>query len=210
MINTYFVLEEGEQRGPFTMDELTEMGLEIHTRLLSTTTNTWHDACDLPEFYEYFESIGIYFPTGDNFASFGWRLLAYAVDYVILSVLLNVVFKVLASYGITFHLRSYNDFFKLPVTEILLLQLITSVTLIIYNSICEASVMRGSLGKRLCGLVVVDIEGMRLTYLNALLRSVGKALSIFLLYGGFLSILFSEHRQALHDYWANTYVVKRD
>jgi len=54
----------------------------------------------------------------------------------------------------------------------------------------------------------VDIDGAGLTYLNALLRSLGKAISIFLFYIGFLSIFFTEHRQALHDQLARTYVVK--
>lgn len=210
MNNTYYVLNDDQQEGPFTYEELTEKGLDVHTRILSPITNAWQDACDLPEFYGYFESLGIYFPTGDNLASFGWRLLAYVIDYVILSILLNFVFKIFSSYGIIFNLHSYNDLLKLPVSSILLLQLITSVTLIIYNSIGEASQMRGSVGKRLCSMVVVDVDGMRLTYPNALLRSLGKAISIFLLYTGFISIFFSEHRQALHDYLAKTYVIKRN
>ncbi|ASU36350.1 RDD family protein [Mucilaginibacter xinganensis] len=204
----YYILIDGEQSGPFSYQELTKMNIDVHTRVRSSIADTWQDACDLPEFYPYFESIGIYLPTGDNLASFGWRLLAYVIDYVILSFLMNLVLRMLAVNGFVFNLKSYNDLLKMPVTDILLLQLITSITLVLYNSICEASPMKGSLGKKLCRLVVVDIDGAGLSYLNALLRSVGKAISIFLFYSGFLSIFFTEHRQALHDLLAKTYVVK--
>jgi uncharacterized RDD family membrane protein YckC len=210
MSNGYYILEEGEQKGPFTIDELTDMDIDIHSRVLSPPDDTWQDACDLPELYPYFEAKGIYFPTGDNLASFGWRLLAYIIDYVILSILMDYILKILALKGITFKIQSYNDIFRLPISQLMTLQFITSITLIIYNSICEASPMRGSIGKRIFKIVVVDVEGVRLSYLKALLRSVGKTVSIAFLYLGFLSIFFTEHRQALHDLLAKTYVVKRD
>jgi len=210
MGSDYYILQDGEQKGPFTFDELIDLGLEIHTSILSPTANGWQDACDLPEFYPYFESRGIYLPTGDNIASFWWRLLAYAIDYFILSFVMQYILTILASRGIKFNLQSYNALITMPVSQLLELQLISSLTLIVYNSACEASAMKGSIGKRICKLVVVDIDGQGLTYINALLRSVGKAFSVFVLYLGFFSIFFSEHRQALHDYLAKTYVVKRD
>jgi uncharacterized RDD family membrane protein YckC len=208
MDNAYYILQDGEQKGPYTFDELTEIGLDIHTRVLSPLADTWQDACDLPEFYLYFEAHGVYFPTEDNLASFWWRLLAYVIDYVILSFVMQFIFMALASRGVTFNLQSYNDLVKLSITEIMELQFISSITLIIYNWLCEASPMKGSFGKKVCKIVVVDQDGVGQTYLNALLRSAGKALSVFFLYTGFLSIFFSEHRQAFHDYIAKTYVVK--
>jgi uncharacterized RDD family membrane protein YckC len=210
MDNEYYILNDGEKTGPYTFDELTDMELNIHTQVLSPLADTWQDACDLPELYPYFEAQGIYLPTGDNLASFWWRLLAYVIDYVILSIVMQYVFILLAMRGITFHLQSIGDLMKLSSAEMFELQFITSATLIIYNSICEASPMRGSFGKRLCRLVVVDIDGVRLSYLNALLRSFGKALSIFFAYLGFISIFFTDHQQAVHDLIAKTYVVKRD
>jgi len=206
----YYILEDGEQTGPFSFDELTDIGLEIHTRILSTLTDEWQDACDLPEFYPYFEAHGIYFPTGDNLASFGWRFGAYAIDLVILYFISGFIFSILAARGITFKVQSVEDVLKLSVTQLLELQLISSLPLIIYNSVCEASPMKGSVGKKICRLVVVDIDGVSLSYLNALVRSIGKAFSVAIFYIGFLNIFWSEHRQALHDYLAKTYVVKLD
>ena len=210
MSHDYYILEDGEQTGPFTFDELTDIGLEIHTRVLSTLTNEWQDACDLPEFYPYFESHGIYFPTGDNLASFWWRLLAFLIDYVIVSILLTILLMLAIQFGLTIKIPTVPDILKFSFIERLRFTLVIYLALIIYNSIGEASSMEGSIGKRLCRLVVVNIDGERLSYSKALLRSVGKAVSLFIDGLGFLSIFWSEHRQALHDYIAKTYVVKLD
>jgi uncharacterized RDD family membrane protein YckC len=163
----------------------------------------------LPELYPYFEEQGIYLPTGDNLASFGWRLLAFIIDTIVLSFLLDVVLEVMVLNGFSLKLQSYSDILKMSRADLQYLTWITLLTLVVYNTICEASPMRGSLGKRILKIVVVDIEGIRLGFFSALLRSVGKAASIYFLYLGFLSILFTEHRQALHDMLAKTYVVKR-
>jgi len=210
MGNDYYILEDGEQTGPYTFEELTDLGPDIHTRVLSPNAEGWQDACDLPELYPYFEAQGIYLPTGDNLASFGWRLLAFIIDYFILSFLVGIILIQLPLVGLNIKIQSINDMLKLSENENRILELIVCLTLIIYNSICEASAMRGSVGKRIFKLVVVDIDGQGISYLNALLRSIGKVASLFFYGLGFISILFTEHRQAFHDFLAKTYVVKRD
>jgi uncharacterized RDD family membrane protein YckC len=208
MDNAYYIEENGEQKGPYRFDELIKMDIDLHAKVLTPSNEDWQDACDLPELFSYFEARGVIFPTEDNLASFWWRLLAYVVDYFILSFLSGFIFSFLATYGVKFNLQSYSDLLKLSITQVLTIQLIVSLTLIIYNSACEASPMKGSIGKKLFGLVVVDADGLGLSYLNALGRSAGKVISISILYLGFISIFFTEHRQALHDYMAKTYVVK--
>jgi uncharacterized RDD family membrane protein YckC len=208
MAQEYYILEDNEQQGPYTFNELTAMELDIHTRILSPLAETWEDACDLPEFYPYFESRGIYLPTGDNLASFGWRFLAWIIDYFIISILASFVINALILKGVVHAMSSYSDLLKASPRELFIVQLSFIIPLIIYNTVCEASPMKGSIGKKICRLVVVDVDGMGLTFVNALLRSFGKAISVFLLYIGFVTIFFTEHKQALHDQLARTYVVK--
>jgi uncharacterized RDD family membrane protein YckC len=210
MGNDYYILEDGEQTGPYTFEELTDMDPDIHTRILSPLADGWQDACDLPELYPYFEAQGIYLPTGDNLATFWWRLLAFVIDYFILSFLLGFILILLPSFGLNIKIQSIDDVFKLSENEKTTLEIITYLMLIIYNSVCEASAMKGSIGKRVFKLVVVDIDGQGLSFLNALLRSAGKVVSLFFYGLGFVSIFFTEHHQAFHDYLAKTYVVKRD
>jgi uncharacterized RDD family membrane protein YckC len=210
MENGYYIAEDGGQQGPFTLKELMEQEIDIHTRILSPEGENWQHACDLPELYPYFEALGVYFHTGDNLASFGWRLLAYIIDYLILAFLLNFVLKALAINGMDINIKSYADIMKLPLSQLVTIEIITSLAWIIYNSACEVSPMKGSIGKKIFKMVVVDVDGMGMTFMNALLRSFGKTVSIFCFYLGFLSIFFTEHKQAVHDLLAKSYVVKRD
>jgi uncharacterized RDD family membrane protein YckC len=209
MTDGYFILENGEQTGPFTFGELTDMGLDLHTRVLSPNADTWQDACDLPEFYEYFLAEGYHFPTEDNLASFWWRLLAFILDYVIVSVVFGLAFTILASRGALPRMQSIDDFLKLSSSQLLTMRIVIFGTLIIYNAIGEASGMKGSLGKKICGIVVVNTDGEGLSFGIALVRSIGKVVSIFVIWGlGTLSIFFTDNRQSLHDLVARTYVVK--
>jgi len=209
MSNVYYVLDNEEETGPYTLDELSQLDIDIHTKILSPKTGTWEAAGDLPDLYPLFEARGIYLPTGDNLASFGWRFLAFVMDVIIMRLLMDFVLAILAYRGIEFNLtfKTTQDFLKLT-PQMLWLQLIFDITFILYNALCESSPMKGSVGKRLCKLVVVDANGNGPTILKALLRSFGKALSFSLCYIGYISIFFTEHKQALHDQLAKTYVVK--
>ena len=202
MNDEYYILEDGEEKGPYTFDELTGIMLDVHTRILSPLADGWQDACDLPELFPYFEAQGVYFPTENNLASFWWRLAAFIIDTIILTILFEYVLRGLRYYGINFNLMSMGDDVKI--------EGIYSALLLIYNVAGDTSKMKGTIGKKLCKLVVVDADGMGLTLLNSTGRSLGKIFSITIFYLGFLGIFFSEHRQALHDSWAKSYVVKLD
>ena len=212
MNDYYFILEDGEQTGPFSLAELIEKEPDIHTRVLSPIENTWMDACDVPELYDYFLSQGLYFPTESNLASFWIRLGAFAIDIIIVSIISDFIIVFLSVKGVMPDIRSLatmQSISKMPVNDLLLMQGVFYLTIVIYNSICEASQMKGSVGKIACRLAVVDADGQGISFPNALARSLGKVVSLYFMGVGFLSIFWSEHRQALHDYVAKTYVVKK-
>jgi uncharacterized RDD family membrane protein YckC len=202
MVNAYYILDDGEQQGPYTFDELIEMEIDIHTRVLSPLADTWQDACDLPEFYPYFLSQGVYFPTEDNLASFWWRLAAFIIDFFIIVVIMCLGNLILMMKGIVFDRTSPH--------QISLFEMVLYSVMILYFSIFEASGIKGSIGKKICGLVVVDCDGMGISFPVALLRNLVKPVSFLFFGAGFFIIFFTEHRQALHDFFARTYVVKPD
>ena len=209
MDNGYYILKDSEKTGPFTFAELNQLDIDVHSSIMSPSAGTWQDACDLEELYPYFEARGIYLPTGDNLASFWWRLLAFVIDYTILCFLVSVFFILAMQFGFKVNMPTVDEMLKYPLIQRLKIIAVGYLVLIIYNSLGEASPMEGSFGKRVCKLVVVDIDGFGLSYPKALLRSVGKVISILINGIGFLSIFWSEHKQALHDFLAKTYVVKR-
>jgi uncharacterized RDD family membrane protein YckC len=68
----------------------------------------------------------------------------------------------------------------------------------------------GTPGKLLLGMRVVRADFTRVTYWRGAVRAFGKVLSDLTLYVGYVMVAFDPQRRALHDYIADTRVVKRD
>jgi uncharacterized RDD family membrane protein YckC len=206
MTDSYFIFKNNQEEGPFTLEEVMETGLDVDTIVLSPLADDWQRASDLPEFFEYFEAKGIYFPTEDNLATFWWRLLAYLIDSVLISLLISIF---ASGYLLATIAAMEPDTTEAKIVR-LKFNLVIFVISAIYNSVCEATPMRGSIGKKLCKLVVVDADGRGLSLGRALVRNFTKFLSSIVLGIGYLNILWSEHRQAWHDQIAKTYVITRN
>jgi uncharacterized RDD family membrane protein YckC len=80
---------------------------------------------------------------------------------------------------------------------------------ILYYAIMESSKAQGSVGKLALGIKVTDMDGNRITFGKALLRSIGKIISSMIMCIGYLMAAFTDKKQALHDMIATTLVVKK-
>src|ERR1700744_1693970 len=151
MNDEYYILEDGEKLGPFSFNELTARGVDIDSSILVPGSDTWQNASYLPEFSEYFESQGFYFPTEGNLANFGWRTLAFTIDYIIISLIAGLidvnagwlVFPKSASINPTAVLNS------MPQRSLMIIELSFVIVFLVYNILLEASNMRGSFGKKM-------------------------------------------------------------
>lgn len=79
---------------------------------------------------------------------------------------------------------------------------------LLYYALQESSAAQATVGKRLIGLRVTDVEGRRLSFGRALARTLSKMLSYLTILIGFLIQPFTKRKQALHDLIAGTLVVK--
>jgi len=79
----------------------------------------------------------------------------------------------------------------------------------LYFAILESSESQASYGKQLFGLRVMREDGGRLGFGQASLRYVGGVTTLATLCIGFLPVLFSARRQALHDWLSKSLVVRR-
>ncbi|GAA4095472.1 RDD family protein [Mucilaginibacter panaciglaebae] len=203
MNEEYYIIERGLKKGPYTFSEIMQMDIDIHTEVITASNDKTQYASELSELNEYFESKGIYFPTVDNLAGFGKRAGAFFIDYVGWYILLsNIILRT----SIVALPAAYRFGDPVP-PEMLKLSLLMLGSFLVYNTICEATGLKGSFGKKILRLMVVDIDGQRLSFARAFLRNLGVVLSITI-WIPFLSVLFSEHRQAWYDSWAKTYVIK--
>jgi len=76
----------------------------------------------------------------------------------------------------------------------------------LYYTVLESSPKQATIGKFTLGLQVTDYRGRRISFLRANLRYFSRVLSLAPLALGYLLILSTPRRQALHDYAANTVV----
>ncbi len=204
MNNEYYTLEDGIQSGPYSFDELVARDIDIHTQIL-TPTNEWVYASELPELYDYFETKGIYFPTEDNLAGAGWRILAFFIDYIILFLIIEGTAVKLGF--LTLPTITNGQFIMPPPDTVLLIQGVFYATYLVYNTLFELTGWKGSIGKKICGLRVVDANGQKIGFIRSAGRNLGSILSLVLLVP-YLSMLFSEYKQQWYDNLANAYIIK--
>ena len=213
MLNTYYLIEDGQQTGPFSHDELMDRGLAPHDRVLSPIFNDWGSAAALPEFADYFESQGIYYPTRSVLANFWWRSLAYVIDYIL--VLLSLMILLVGLGLLLTYAVGHSSEADTVVTETdtaatnTVLRLLVFIMLTFYNAAFESARLQGSIGKIICKLKVVNAAGERITFSTALGRNFGKILSSLVCGMGFFCILWDKNRQGWHDQLAKTFVVRK-
>lgn len=155
-----------------------------------------------------------------NYAGFGHRLGALLIDAIILSILnFVVIVPILGAVGLGAASAIENGE-QLTEAEALgmaggIMAAVGTAYLgffiiqILYFAIMESSKTQGSVGKMALGIKVTDMNGERLTFGKALVRSLGKILSSMIMCIGYLMAAFTEKKQGLHDMIAGTLVLKK-
>jgi len=97
----------------------------------------------------------------------------------------------------------------MPVPDsMLVLSISVLIAFLLYNTIFETTPLKGSIGKMILKLIVVDVNGRGLSFPRALGRNLGVMLSMTI-WAPFLTVLFNDHRQAWYDSLAKTYVITK-
>lgn len=118
-------------------------------------------------------------------ASIGKRFLAFLLDFLIIEALSAPLwFFGPFTYAFTFLLVVY-----------------------FYYAVLEQTALCATIGKKACGIMVVDENGQRLSASASFLRSLCRLLSDMTLGVGHLIALFNPEGRTLHDRMAKTYVV---
>lgn len=158
--------------------------------------------------------------TSTSYASFGARLGALLIDYVIICIVqFLVVAPIMAmlGMGMASQVDSSGNISEEQalgmaaaiVTAVSSALIFIYAIAILYFSIMESSKLQGSVGKLAVGIKVTDLNGDRISFGKALLRSFGKIISGFILYIGYIMAAFTEKKQGLHDMIASTLVLKK-
>lgn len=140
---------------------------------------------------------------GDSrFAGFLLRLLAFAIDTIILSAgmfILQVFLRIPIHIG-------YNT---TPMNPMLFSYNLAAVVIVwLYYALFESGKWQATIGKRFCKIKVTDYHGKRISFGRATGRYFSKYLSTIIFFIGYIMVIFTEKSQALHDMIAKTYVMK--
>ena len=150
-----------------------------------------------------------------QYAGFASRLIAYAIDIVIVVICITVIWWLLKA---TIELLKVQDVlaalgwaenFTLvldPSDDFVLRGFVFIIGVGFYN-IFFLTLANRTIGKAVMGLQVVPLKGGRIGLVRAILRYLGYIVSIIPFFWGFVWILFSRKRQGWHDKIARTCVV---
>jgi uncharacterized RDD family membrane protein YckC len=87
---------------------------------------------------------------------------------------------------------------------------ICALIALLYFSWFESSRFQATPGKLAVGMIVIGLDGNRISFGKAIIRTLSKIISGLILYIGFFMIGFTEKRQGLHDMIAGTTVVMKN
>ena len=150
------------------------------------------------------------------YGSFIERFFAYIIDIIILGLMQGfIIIPILAFMG-------FKVAFNPDPTEEEIFALIGSILSIgftvymvffimgwLYFALLQSGPRQATIGKMAMGMIVTDVDGARLSFGRASLRYFGKYLSSAIMMIGYIIAAFTEKRQALHDFIANTVVIKK-
>lgn len=126
-----------------------------------------------------------------------WRRLGAAIPDLTIAALFALI--------VNFFLELY----KIPNHYLYAVLIAGAFFLILYSPLCLSSPYRATIGKIAFGIVVVYDNGKQLTFFRAMVRELGKYLSLITVGIGFVMIGFTKNKQGLHDLLARTVVVDR-
>ena len=154
------------------------------------------------------------------YASFGARLVALIIDWIIIGVLQSfVIVPIMGLLGLSFipQIQEGGSIDEAQAMGMIgtamaamgSIWILTTAIAILYFAIMESSKSQASVGKMALSIKVTDLSGDRISFGKGLLRSVGKQISGAIMCIGYLMAAFTEKKQGLHDMIASTLVVKK-
>lgn len=137
--------------------------------------------------------------TPQYFASFDQRLMAWAIDYFIITL----IYAVIITIAVLFVEEGEKRIFLVIIGLALV-----PLTKFVYSVFGDSSKIQGTIGKKLMDIKVTDDNGVRLDLGKSFIRNTAKLVSNIALGFGYLYLFLNKKQQCLHDAIAGTLVIK--
>jgi uncharacterized RDD family membrane protein YckC len=144
-----------------------------------------------------------------QYATFWHRLAAYLIDYVLISLITCPLGFMMGVMGAVAEQSGSGDAAQAASAgATLIVYVVAFVAGWLYNALMESSSWQGTVGKRVLGIRVTDLDGNRIGFGRATGRYFGKIISGMICAVGYIMVLFTERKQGLHDMMASTLVLQ--
>lgn len=140
-----------------------------------------------------------------KYAGFGDRLVAAIID----SIILWVVNAIISFAFIGSAVVNSSDINSGTIVTMVIMYIVLLGVNFGYFAGMESSARMATIGKSAMGLRVCDMNGERISFGKATGRYFGKIVSSIILGIGYLMVIWSDKKQALHDQMAGTLVLKK-
>ncbi|MBB5173867.1 RDD family protein [Texcoconibacillus texcoconensis] len=146
----------------------------------------------------------------EYYAGFWIRGVAHIIDGVILTIPIFILVAILSAVLVGI---AMNDPYSTQTEALVnLLSFIQFIVLFLfcafYYAIFHTSKWQATPGKKMVGIKVTDKNGNRISFLKAFWRAIAIWFSGLIFYIGFIIAAFTDKKQALHDFMANTHVIR--
>lgn len=147
------------------------------------------------------------------YSGFRKRFLGFWIDRIILSgivLLICFIVRIPLSESLIYSgINPYKLYENPSNTNALYVWIFVILLPWLYYAIFESSYLKATPGKIVLGMVVVDFNEKRISFGVATIRYFGKFISSAIIGIGFLMVMFTQKKQALHDIIAKTVVINR-
>ncbi len=221
MNGQWYYIQGSENAGPIPFEQLLHLIRDGH---LNENDLVWQDGTS-PQtirehnFDRFLEESNVlsYVPTQSKtplpkrsigsvqFVGLWWRGLAYLIDYAICVFPIKTT-EIWAKSLLKSGSLNANLSYSLTMTFIA----VVVITHWLYCAFMESSSRQATIGKLICGFIVVDEFGNRISFGRASGRFFAKFLSAIGLYIGFLMIGMTDRCQGWHDSLAGTVVIRKN
>jgi uncharacterized RDD family membrane protein YckC len=144
-----------------------------------------------------------------KYAGFWLRLVAYIIDSIVLGFAIGVVIFMPLMDRAGISVDNPWTFYTSPSRQIVAMRLLVVMASWVYWALMESSPWQATLGKKVLGLMVTDLEGRRVSFGRASGRYFAKIVSGMLLLVGFFMAGFTQRKQSLHDIIAGCLVTRK-
>ena len=146
--------------------------------------------------------------TDMKYAGFWFRVIAAIVDSIIVQIaVIIIVFPLGFALGAS--MAGTSTMAEIEAAGQGLGYVIGILVQWLYFTVSESSTWQATLGKKMFGIRVTDMEGNKISFGKANGRYWSKIISAIILFIGFIMVAFTKKKQGLHDIIAGTLVMRK-